>query len=433
MRKVIVAGAGHGGLAAAYNLAQNGCEVTVVEKLARDRLGYDWHDCIVKSVFSKVGMDSLPEEEYLPFTAIAYYSPSKRVKMDTGNNSGNILGMIDRKTLISHLISECEKVGVSFIFGVEITGALTGAGRVTGVEYTAGGDAARVTADLVIDSAGARSPVRHSLPERFGIVNDFDESEIFHTYRAYFDNTERVLTEPRESVYFHHCRRPGMDWLITEEDFADILIGGFGELSDDDIRTALEDFRKDYPFIGEKLLRGGTRGEIPLSKPLPRIVCSGYAAVGDSAGMTDCLCGSGICSSMQAGKLLADVVNSIDGDCNLVALWRYQYEYYSGHLGGYLKAYLIKTVLVELGVDALDELLDKKVLTAKEISSGSMAIKSAKELLKKASGLISAPGSLKPIAGLGIKLSRVKAVKSGIPEKFDAVKVTEWEKLYNKI
>lgn len=433
VKRIIVAGAGHGGLTAAYNLAVSGCEVTVLEKQERADLGYDWHDCIVKSVFSRVGMNPIPEEVYLPFSDIAYYSPSKRVRMESKTNSGGTLGMIDRKYLLAHLIKECESAGVSFIFGAEITGAVTYAGKVTGVEYKTDSGLCRLTADLVIDSAGVRSPVRRSLPERFSIVNDFGEDEIFHTYRAYFDKPADAFTEPYESVFFHHCRRPGMDWLITEGDFADILIGGFGKLTQEDIDTALDDFRKDYPFIGDKLLRGGTLEEIPLRKPLPRIVCSGYAAVGDSAGMTDCLCGSGICNSMHAGKLLADVVKEIGGECDLVSLWSYQYRFFSMHSGWLLNSYVIKTALVELGVDALDELLDKRVLTAKEICSGGMAIKSAKELLTKASGLLSTPGSLKPIAGLGIKLSKIKAVRSGIPEKFDAVKVTEWEKLYSKI
>ena len=36
MKKIIVAGAGHGGLTAAYNLAKNGFDVTVYEKNKRE-------------------------------------------------------------------------------------------------------------------------------------------------------------------------------------------------------------------------------------------------------------------------------------------------------------------------------------------------------------------------------------------------------------
>jgi len=42
--KILVAGAGHGGLAAAGLLAKQGAEVTVFERGAEEGLGYDWTD-----------------------------------------------------------------------------------------------------------------------------------------------------------------------------------------------------------------------------------------------------------------------------------------------------------------------------------------------------------------------------------------------------
>ncbi|MBR6940121.1 MAG: NAD(P)-binding protein, partial [Clostridia bacterium] len=51
MRKIIVAGAGHGGLVAACRLAEAGYDVTVVEKKERNETGHDWHDCIWKPAF----------------------------------------------------------------------------------------------------------------------------------------------------------------------------------------------------------------------------------------------------------------------------------------------------------------------------------------------------------------------------------------------
>ena len=39
--KIIVAGGGHGGIAAAMLLAKKGYDVTVYEKNAEDKMGYD--------------------------------------------------------------------------------------------------------------------------------------------------------------------------------------------------------------------------------------------------------------------------------------------------------------------------------------------------------------------------------------------------------
>ncbi|MBR2730615.1 MAG: NAD(P)-binding protein [Clostridia bacterium] len=43
-KKVIVAGMGHGGIAAAALLAQAGFDVTVYEQKEAGKLGYDWTD-----------------------------------------------------------------------------------------------------------------------------------------------------------------------------------------------------------------------------------------------------------------------------------------------------------------------------------------------------------------------------------------------------
>ena len=44
MKKILVAGAGHGGLAAAALLAAQGYEVEVFEQKKRGELGHDWED-----------------------------------------------------------------------------------------------------------------------------------------------------------------------------------------------------------------------------------------------------------------------------------------------------------------------------------------------------------------------------------------------------
>ena len=57
MKKIIVAGAGHGGLAAAALLAKQGYDVTVIEAKKRAEMGHDWHDVMVKSSLTDAGFD----------------------------------------------------------------------------------------------------------------------------------------------------------------------------------------------------------------------------------------------------------------------------------------------------------------------------------------------------------------------------------------
>ena len=59
MKKIIVAGAGHGGLTAAALLAQSGYDVTVYEKNAREDMGYDWHDVFDVPSLVEAGLETV--------------------------------------------------------------------------------------------------------------------------------------------------------------------------------------------------------------------------------------------------------------------------------------------------------------------------------------------------------------------------------------
>ena len=60
--KIIVAGAGHGGIAAAAILAQNGYDVTVYERGKEGTLGYDWTDIFAPGALKIAGIGMPPEE-----------------------------------------------------------------------------------------------------------------------------------------------------------------------------------------------------------------------------------------------------------------------------------------------------------------------------------------------------------------------------------
>lgn len=61
--KILVAGAGHGGLAAAALLAKDGHCVTVFEKNTRGSVGYDWEDRFTFSLLSDITKKDIPESE----------------------------------------------------------------------------------------------------------------------------------------------------------------------------------------------------------------------------------------------------------------------------------------------------------------------------------------------------------------------------------
>ena len=66
--KIIVLGAGHGGLVSAIKLAKNGHDVTVYEKKDRSELGYDWYDNLDKDIFKIIDLELPPV-----FSLICYF------------------------------------------------------------------------------------------------------------------------------------------------------------------------------------------------------------------------------------------------------------------------------------------------------------------------------------------------------------------------
>ena len=63
-KKIIVAGLGHGGIAAAALIAKAGFDVTVYEQKAEGTLGYDWTDIFAPDALGIAGMD-MPDKDNL--------------------------------------------------------------------------------------------------------------------------------------------------------------------------------------------------------------------------------------------------------------------------------------------------------------------------------------------------------------------------------
>ena len=431
MKKIIVAGAGHGGLAAAALLAKQGYEVTVVEARKRAEMGHDWHDVMAKSSLGDAGF-SQPEDAFKSFTNTSYLSPSQQTEIVEPYKVSEWSGYIDRKFLLKHLIKEAEEAGVTFRFGESVVSVACDCEKVTGIRALARGRIKEYAGDLVIDAAGIDSPVRRTLPGTFGVKNEISPKETFYTWRGYFENTEGKLSDPTNRVFFYHNGRPGMDWAITDEAFVDILVGGFQPIDQEDVDKALEDFRGLYPYMG-KMIRGGQFVKIPLRRTLPQIVANGYAAVGDSAAMTEPLSGSGINLSLWAGKNLADAVIAAGEDALTVEkLWPYQYRYYQEHGNRQISNDVIKSILNNLTAKDVDFLLDAKILTLKEIASGGIPQYKAKEILDKLN-LIKKPKIIPGMARALSHLTQIDAVCAKMPEEYDAHKVAVWEKAYEAL
>ena len=429
--KIAVAGAGHGGLTAAIRLAENGCDVTVVEAKEEDALGHDWHDTMVADAFDFCGLPR-PENAFTPYMPARHSNPACTVELKTAETPSDAVFYIDRKTLIRYLIDRAKAAGVKFRFGTEVTGPVSNGGRVAGLFLRRAHQFGVLDADLVIDAAGMHSPVRRNLPESAGIMREIATPDTYFVYRAYFEGAGAPPAYTYNIVFFH-TGLPGLDWLIDRDGTADVLIGGIGADISDKIDSALADFRSRYPFVGTRLLRGGDGVyTIPLRRTLPLFVADGYAAVGDSACMTEPMNGSGITLSMKAGRILADtVLHTGKRAADVSSLWRYQYVYQRAFGERFLKDDILKSMLGTMTPEDIDYLFERGVLTAKEMLGADTPVDIA--YLRGKASLLGRPDLTAAFLRTAGRLARMRGVCAKMPERYDREAVAAWMQAYEAL
>lgn len=429
-KKIIVAGAGHGGLAAAALLAGAGHDVTVCEARERKNLGHDWTDIFEITCFDNVGIPRPPKDHIHFEYNITYTNPAGDVQVVGKTNTDPDHVIMDRKYLINCLVRYASQMGVKFKFGEKVICPIIDGNKVKGV-ITKSRLRHMREADLVIDAAGLNSPVRRNLPARFGIISDLKPNEVLSSYRAFYEKIPGEEPEQKHIVHFYHNREPGLDWMITNRHYMDVLVGRFGHtLTQEQVDDAIADFKKVYPTLGDKIVRGGSYYQIPIRRTLPVFVADGYAAVGDSAAMTIPMPGSGIENSINAGKILAEVVNAA-GDEKLTAdvLWEYAYRYHTEIGFRFLTVDIFRKLATALDADDVDFLLQKEILTANELGMSSDSM-SMGNVIGKAVKLFGKLGFLPKTLGALTSSRGMKEMISALPEKYDKKAVAEWAKVY---
>ena len=423
-KKVIVAGAGHGGLVAAALLSREGFDVTVYEKQQRGEMGYDWNDCMNPAVFDKLQIPRPSDEELLPFKGMNYLSPDcSRIVFDRRNNKVSSLG--ERKAILKHLIAFAEENGVKLCFGVSVGAAIIEQDRVVGLET----DAGEVACDLLIDACGMDSPVRQSLPDSFGILRQIPEEQTLYTFRAFYERTNRSKAFPTFTCCFFHSGKNTLDWMITEEDYVDVLIASFGGLSEEVIQAGVEDFRRLHGGFGTKIVRGGQRSKIPVRRTLPVFVADGYAAVGDSAAMVEPLSGSGITVSVEAGTYLAQAAAASKNNFSRADLWEYEVLYFDRWLRMILRDDATRLLMQSMSVKQLNDMFLKKVITAKELCG---AKEPPHDKRNKALGVMTTPGVVPGLLRYTTRLNRVDTVREQFPREYDEDQIRRWAAAYDR-
>lgn len=432
--KIIIAGAGHGGIAAAALLSRVGLDVTVYERCAEGTLGYDWTDIFAPTAWKAAGMDMPPPDKYEYKTNMTFYSPNLQIPLTQSIPADEIEMKMERKDIYNQLIEHAVKCGVKFVYDCNISGPILAGSRVVGIRTEKG----NFYADLVIDAAGVNSPVRTNLPAVCGIEKEPRPCEKLYVYRAFYNSSADREPDAKYKIYLLPDGKKGIAWVAAEEEITDLLIGKFEPFNLEEAERTADFLRKTSPWLGNKRLRGGQFTEIPVRQPLSVMVCDGYAAIGDSAFMTMPIIGSGIANSFKAAKMLADTVLADKaGAYSADTLWDYQVKYYRDIGAGLSQIACIKSLLLSITPAELDYCFEKGILTAQDFAIGSdntsltgMVKLKPIDIVLRGKALLDKNELLKKVLKLGFKIGKAAIIIKFMPKKRDQASVAGWSRQY---
>ena len=434
--KIIVAGGGHGGIAAAALMAKNGLDVTVYEKNSADNMGYDWTDIFAPDALELIGLGLPPENLFEYKTDMTFYSTNEKFSINQDVPPDALEIKMERRDIYKFIIDYAIECGVKFEHNHTIKAPIIEGTRVVGIST----DKGDVYGDLIIDACGCESPIRRKLPRNWHIQSNTRKNEKFYVYRAFYNKNEGAIADDKYKVCLLPEGITGIGWVASEEEYTDLLIGRFEPFDIDEANRTADYFRAKNSTLGTEIVRGGQFVEIPVRQPLSVMACDGYAAIGDSAFMTVPIIGSGIANSFRAAKILAEtVVADKEKAFTGKTLWKYQYRFFKELGAGLAPLAVVKLLLTKITPEQLDYIFEKGILTTKEmtITAKSTSFTDffhlSPDLPYRGLAIIKDKDLLQKMLWAGKTMAEVVMTCAKIPRKYEKAKVISWAWKYDQL
>ena len=425
-RKIIILGAGIGGLYVAGELGKLGYSVVVYERRLRHELGYPWADSVSKDTFKNVDI-TLPDDSYISKQVLNFYSPSGYGYIKQAQRASKNLD-VDRKKLIEYLIALAEE-HCDIRFGVIPDRLIVEDEKVVGVSVYGKAE----YCDLVIDSSGLFSPYRLQIPDKFLMNDELLPRDYLMTHRGYYRKENDTPAPP--NVYL---MPDGFSVLWCKDAdnpaLSDIFISNFTTLNKDMIDSAFDYIRARNSYITNECV-SHAQDAIPVRYPLATIVADGYAIIGNAAFMTKPTSGSGIENTLTAAAILTDVIKKA-ADFSASSLWQYAVRVNIAFGANCFMSYIARSRFQMLDRDDLIWLFDSGVLNDSLLALARFDWKAKddfqiKNVLDSVSLARKKPEFIKQIRAILRKSAKAQILALRMPLSYDNEAIKAWKLEYN--
>lgn len=408
--RIIILGAGYGGLQAARLLSSAGHDVLLFEKSKRENIGFNWPVDVEPTVFTDLqlplpaGSDRCPSLEY-------YVSTSRKVrKIDIPDEKR--LWHINGHALSMELVELCEKAGVDFRFEKPASELLRDeSGTVHGIYL----DGFPLEADLVIDSIGLQKQEDNGQTIRF-----------LNGYMTEARPREATTVSPRKIFMLNPTGKPGITELYQESDgMVRIFTGLFDDCNAETLKIQLSKLRMELDILSGKTIHEGCFHKMPVRSPSLKMVDRGYACIDKSNFLSD---------SLRSGHILAKTI--LEKGTGIDSLWSYQVQYYQEILADSFYLQTLKRALFRTDGKTLKAAYEDDLLTNQMLLFVAAKTRLAPEqsnLLPPFRILLKKPLFSASLAKANASGQVIQNLAQHIPETYNPAQISEWTEQMKKL
>ncbi|MFX0064535.1 MAG: geranylgeranyl reductase family protein [Candidatus Hermodarchaeota archaeon] len=376
---IVIVGSGSAGAVTAFKLCKKGFQVALIERKEKNTIGKKiCGDAMDEKAFDTSGIPKPAGEERKQLVkGLDLYSPSMKTKIriETDDYRGYI---IDRHLFGQRLLKLALDAGAQLFEKRHVTGIIHNKNQILGIKAKVLDNRKNeeFKGKLVVDASGSSAVIRRKLsPELAGFIEPkISKEDTYFGYRE-IRNVQQPLDDPEYlKIYLNQEYAPkGYIWVFPREEgnqySANVGLGGAAGYNFD-FRAQFEKYIQENPlFINSEVLDQGS-GYVPRRRAIDSLVTDGLVLAGDAACQVNPLHAGGLSPSLEVGDMITKTFEQAleQGDFTAKSLWSYNVQYQRTIGVRYSSHDMVKIVLNEATNKELDFILDKKIISQKDLA-----------------------------------------------------------------